>query len=448
MRGNLDSSIRDFHEQYGEVVRYSPDELSFASEEAWKDIYHQKHPLEKDPAFYSFTKLGRDGAQSIFSAKDAAHARIRKAMSHAFSEKALREQEPFLKQYVDLLVEKLRGVAASKSSVDMVEWYNYTTFDIIGDLAIGRSFGCLNDSKYHSWVHGIVNLFKLGPIIKTVHIYHLAPLLRLLAPKKLRDNRQRHEQYVVENVQERLSKGFLRDRPDFLSYILRSKGTPEELNDHEIEANANFLLLAGSETTGTALAGTTYYLLKTPEAFTIVVEEVRKAFETEDEINFLNCAERLPYMQACLQEGLRIYPPGPVAAPRKTPRDKVTIIGGYEIPAWTGVGVHALSASHSPSNFYLPRSFLPERWLPPAQNDPGSPFRNDKRGASQPFSLGPRNCLGKSFAYNEMRVILARLLWNFDLSMEPESDGWDKQKTYVLWEKGPLMCKLTDIRSD
>ena len=64
----------------------------------------------------------------------------------------------------------------------------------------------------------------------------------------------------------------------------------------------------------------------------------------------------------------------------------------------------------------------------------------------QPFSVGPRACLGKGLAYNEMRVILARLFWNFDLELCPESKEWDQQYSYTLWEKRPLMCRLRDIR--
>jgi cytochrome P450 len=185
-----------------------------------------------------------------------------------------------------------------------------------------------------------MNHFKFGPIVRAIHAYNLSALLRLLAPKSLRESRLKHEQYVIKNTHERLSEGILRDRPDFLSYILKSRGTAEELSDKEVEANSNFLLLAGSETTGTALSGTTYYLLKTPEALKKVTEEVRNAFAEEKDINFVNCGERLPYMQACFQEGLRIYPPGPIAAPRRTARGVITNIGGYQVPGWVS---HPLS---------------------------------------------------------------------------------------------------------
>jgi hypothetical protein len=55
-----------------------------------------------------------------------------------------------MKAYVDLLIRKLKGVAAARTPTDMVKWINFTTFDLIGDLSIGKSFGCLNDSQYHS----------------------------------------------------------------------------------------------------------------------------------------------------------------------------------------------------------------------------------------------------------------------------------------------------------
>lgn len=56
--------------------------------------------------------------------------------------------------------------------------------------------------------------------------------------------------------------------------------------------------------------------------------------------------------------------------------------------------------------------------------------------------MGPLNCIGKNLAYAEMRVILARVLWNFDLELCQESLDWKEQETYAMWKKPPLMCKL------
>jgi cytochrome P450 len=108
----------------------------------------------------------------------------------------------------------------------------------------------------------------------------------------------------------------------------------------------------------------------------------------------------------------------------------------------TIVSVHQSGAYRSASNFHLPNNFIPERWLPDAKNKPSSPFYHDNRAVVQPFSVGPRNCIGRNLAFAEMRVILARVLWNFDLELCKESENWSDQKSYVLWEKGALMCRL------
>lgn len=80
-------------------------------------------------------------------------------------------------------------------------------------------------------------------------------------------------------------------------------------------------------------------------------------------------------------------------------------------------------------NFHRPDDFVPERWLP--NKDPYSEFADDDRAACQPFSLGTRNCIGKKLAYAEMRLILAKLLYHFDLSAGGELDAdWFDQKNW------------------
>ncbi|KAL4901002.1 cytochrome P450 [Aspergillus multicolor] len=480
LTGTLELRLKQLHEAYGSVVRYSPTELSFTSPAAWKDIYgFGANAPVKDPAFYGLIHLSRDRSHSVFTAGDDDHPRVRKALSYAFSERALREQEGVVQGYVDLLIERLRGLACSSSSssssagegecevegegvaqVDLVAWYNFTTFDIIGDLAIGQSFDCLRGSRYHAWVHGFMSTIKLGAYVRAMAVCthgSFPQVLRLLAPRRLIDARRRHLEFVGRSTEERLARGLDYNRPDFISYLLkgtcRSNGkdsgehepTPAPLSAGEVEANTNFLLLAGTETTATALSGTTYYLLKNRDALRKATAEVRAAFEREEQISFVAAAERLPYLQACLTEGLRIYPPGPIAPPRRTRRGTVTAIAGYAVPGDVSVGVHAWSASHSAENFHRAGEFIPERWLAVASKGEGEgegAFSGDQVAASQPFSFGPRNCLGKPFAWNEMRVILARVLWNFDLELAPESEGWERQKVYTLWDKGPLMVRL------
>jgi averantin hydroxylase len=106
--------------------------------------------------------------------------------------------------------------------------------------------------------------------------------------------------------------------------------------------------------------------------------------------------------------------------------------------------VNQYASNHLEKNFTSPEAFVPERWLDNSLEE----FANDDRSARASFSLGPRNCIGRTLAYAEMRLILAKIIYNFDIELDHERCGdWIKeQKIYVLWEKGPLFVKLTNVR--
>lgn len=98
----------------------------------------------------------------------------------------------------------------------------------------------------------------------------------------------------------------------------------------------------------------------------------------------------------------------------------------------------------SPSNFARPTEFLPERWLP---RNPASPseFDKDNRKVFHPFGLGPRNCIGQNLAWMELRLILARVIWNFNINLPIGSSGLDLAtlKTFRVWEKKTIDVILT-----
>ena len=126
-----------------------PNELSFNTAKAWEDIYGHRIGLanmDKDPIHVGAVEA-IPGATNLTMAPDVHHARQRRALAHAFSKQALLEQEPILKGYVDLFVKRLREMAAKGEAANMVSWYNFCTFDIIGDLSFGEPFGCLNEGK-------------------------------------------------------------------------------------------------------------------------------------------------------------------------------------------------------------------------------------------------------------------------------------------------------------
>lgn len=97
----------------------------------------------------------------------------------------------------------------------------------------------------------------------------------------------------------------------------------------------------------------------------------------------------------------------------------------------------------NPDNFVEPKSFIPERWLPAGHPRYEERFKADNRAVFKPFSHGSRDCIGKNLAYGEMRLMIARLLYRFDFELAFEQDGWhDSQRTFIVWEKGPLYLRL------
>ncbi|KAH8422877.1 cytochrome P450 [Aspergillus melleus] len=299
--------------------------MSFITPEAWKAIYgHGHQQLPK-------VKTSVSNPMDIISSNDADHSRFRKALSHAFSAKALQAQEPLMNGYIVRLISRLTDIAESQLPVDLVKWYNLTTFDIIGDLAFGEPFGGLENSQYHHWVTTIFESVKLIPFVKTGDAYPVFfKLLSLLVPKKLLDARKQQHAHTRTTVQKRLQNSSAYNRDDFMDSMLRHRGGKDGLSDEELVANANILIIAGSETTATLLSGVTYWLLRSPDALAKVMTEVRSAMKTEADIISTSAATNLPYMLACIEEAFRMYPPVPTGLQRMTLTS--TFISGYEIP--------------------------------------------------------------------------------------------------------------------
>lgn len=317
------------------MVRVGPNDLSYNNANAWKDIYgfnQGQSQLEKDPDLYT---APRGGVHSILTANGATHSRLRRLIAHAFSEKALRQQEPLIKGYVDLLIKRLReNCDNGKAKVDIVSWYNWTTFDLIGDLMFGEPFDCLEDLGYHPWVRILFEAMKARTIFYAASLFPGAQTVLLaLTPKKLLEARDYHRDLTVKKVKTRLDR--VTDRADFMTYILRHNDE-RGMSVPEIEATANSVIVAGSETTGTLLSGVTYFLLKDEGIMKKLVDEIRGAFPTEEDITLISVA-KLKYLLAVLDEGMRMYPPVPIGMLRTIPSQGRVINGQWVPPKVTPV---------------------------------------------------------------------------------------------------------------
>jgi aspirochlorine biosynthesis cytochrome P450 monooxygenase len=172
-----------------------------------------------------------------------------------------------------------------------------------------------------------------------------------------------------------------------LSYAQKRLDQPDGFKLEELQITSDTFTVAGSETTATLLTAATYYLLKDPSKFELLIKEVRTSFASELDIT-MTSVNSLKYELAVLEEVMRLFPALPGTSARVTGSVGATICGRY-VPPGTAVGVPSWAAYHSSHNFRDPDDFVPERWL----GDPK--YADDKRTVFQPFSYGPRNCIGR-----------------------------------------------------
>lgn len=389
--GDDNTDVPALHQKYGPVVRISPQHVSFAGgANAFKDIYGFKKSgqskLHKEPLFYSAPV---NKVHSLITANDLNHTRQRKILSHSFSDKALKEQEPILKHWAEKLLNKLSERAAVGSKTDLLAYYNFTTFDIMGDLSFNEGLNMLENSEYATFVKVIfagiktATFFRAAKYYSSIFEYLINEVL--FKTDRVRQAMIDHWNYTKERVDRRLAK--TPERPDLWTKIIEKSQGPEALTVDEHHSIANLFMVAGTETTATALSGTTYHLLQNRVYLDKLVAEIRRTFASFEDIN-LEELPRMKYLHAVLLEGLRMYPPVPTALPRVAPKGGA-VIDGYFLPEGTVFGVHHLATYQMEEHFKKAGEFHPERWLGDEE------FKDDHHDAMEPFSVGPRNCLGK-----------------------------------------------------
>ncbi|KAL1890217.1 hypothetical protein Sste5346_008371 [Sporothrix stenoceras] len=445
IRGRIPFWIKACHDQHGPIVRVSPNELSFDNEAAWKDIYGSRPGhlnFHKDPVHVGSIE-SVPGVSTITMANDADHARQRRALSHAFSTKALMEQEHIIRSYIDVFSDKMKDFARKGTPVNLVAWLAYCTFDIIGDMALGEPFGCMDNEDFRFWVPLISASIKAGAFEQATRRVAQTggttqKLLLKLIPDRIRVTRRQHLQYSKEKILKRMEQT-QSDHKDFLYYLIKQLENGS-IGKDEVIVNGALMIIAGTETTAGFLAGLFNHLLRDQRVLDTLVREIRDNFESDKDLSFERLRQ-LPYLMAVIDEGLRIFPSAPIGFARTVPIGGDTVDGVF-IPGGTTVSVPMWGATHSERNFKDPYKFLPERWL-------NKETSTDKFGASNPFSLGPRGCIGRNLSMMEMCLIIGKLLWNNDISMAGKQDAWEPARDYPglhvynNWMKPGLYAILT-----
>ncbi|PSK33980.1 Isotrichodermin C-15 hydroxylase [Elsinoe australis] len=445
--GRQPFEIHALHEKYGPIVRTAPNDLSFSTSQAWRDIYGARKghlPFIKSE-FYDGGNFAADSLSIVSERDPTKHAHMRKYLSNAFSDRSLKEQEYLVAEVVDEMIVKLgeladgkNGVVSGNSATNMVMWYNLVTFDIIGSLAFGESFGGVTSGEEHPWISTVIKSLRKGALGDCMKRFPaVAKLVMALLSKQIDQmliETRKHEVNSRELVEKRIARQTT--RRDFMSNILQAR-KEFDISDTQIAAHTSDFVIAGSETTATALACATYFLLRDPSKLVKLRAEIDSAFRDYQDINALSTG-RLEYLTAVCKEAMRMYPPLPFALPRIVPKGGDTVDGQF-LPAGTVVSSAPLASSLSSANFHDPWSFKPERWIEKTDDD---------LEASQPFSLGARGCMGRNMGWMEMRTIMTKVFWSFDMELVDDDLDWHRDsEMHTLWRKPELNVKVSRRRA-
>jgi cytochrome P450 len=199
------------------------------------------------------------------------------------------------------------------------------------------------------------------------------------------------------------------DTGDLLSMLLqvRDEETGLGMDDQQLRDQVITLLLAGYETTASALTWTWYLLSQHPESAERMQAESRRVLAGRSPANA--DLPNLPYARMVFEESMRLFPPAWILGRKALSDDQ---IGGYQVPAGTIVAISPYTLHRHPGFWERPDDFEPERFSPER-----SAGRN--RYVYIPFGAGPRKCIGNTFGMLEAQLILPTVAGRFNLRLAP-----------------------------
>lgn len=319
--------MQSLHNKYGNVVRIAPNELSYRTAQAWKDIYSSATNFPRDTSFYH---ASRRKAPSILVAPDKIHNRQKRAIMRAFTDSAIKEHEKILRPFVDAFIARMEKCCLSGiQRVDISGWYNFIMFDFMAKELFGEPLGCVETGTTHPWIEMLFASIKVWAFLSIPKYFPFAAgILKPLVLVWCRDLLRHRDEKFHSVASKTAHRSQQSDIPTFNTYITSSKDPKVYLTPEETLANNSFLMMAGSETTATLLSGCTYWVLKSPMIHDTLVAQIGKRFSSPSEITFAALAD-FAYLRAVLLEALRMYPPLPLGMPRVVPAGGAVVDGRY-----------------------------------------------------------------------------------------------------------------------
>ncbi|KAI0302392.1 cytochrome P450 monooxygenase pc-bph [Multifurca ochricompacta] len=452
-QGHRSEIVHALHEKYGTFVRIAPNHLSISDPAALQIIYAHGNGSLKANFYDAFVSIAR----GLFNTRSRAeHSRKRKIIAHIFSQKSVLEFEPYVKTYVQSFMEQwdrlcvagAKGLQGNDGEggwrgrdgrvwLDCLPWYNYLAFDIIGDLAFGSPFGMIAAAKDSAPVaksqEQAISMYGQGdskcdtvsiPAIKILNErgeysaatgvlpLWLRPVVKRYIPWYSRGSEavEHLAGLAIAAVAKRLSSPAY--RVDVLSKLQDGKddnGNP--MGREELTAEALTQLIAGSDTTSNSSCAITYYLASNPNVQKKLQKELDDALANEDDpVSSYEVVKNLPYLEAVINEALRLHSTSGIGLPRIVPQGGLTIQGHFfeegttlSVPSYT---IHRDREVWGDDALV----FRPERW-----------FERDNQAIQKtfnPFSYGPRACVGRNLATLELLVIISSIFRRYEVVLE------------------------------
>ena len=217
---------------------------------------------------------------------------------------------------------------------------------------------------------------------------------------------------------------------DLLTLLLRSldPSTGRQLSPAEVRSNILTFLSAGHETTANTLAWSIFLLSQVPEWESRVVEEAHRELSKPGD----DLADRLIVTKAVIQEALRLYPP--IAALSRVAIE-ADVLGDMLVKPRSLIVISPYVLHRHDRLWSRPNAFDPSRFLPESRAE-------IVRFAYLPFGIGPRTCIGSSFALQEAAIVLAVLTRQFEMRLLPHAEVWPLQRVTLRPAKGLPMVLI------
>ncbi|KAM3076084.1 hypothetical protein ACMFMG_006399 [Clarireedia jacksonii] len=443
-RGRYWAEIERMHQEYGPVIRISPWEIH-VNDPDWNEAYKMSSRPNKYAWYYRFVGT----ADAAFGTSDHdLHRRRRKAQQIYFSQEHIFDFMPTLSRISSKLCSRLEATRKTGEIINLTNAFKALTADVVTEFAFHESFDLLESEDFAASFHAALRTYsEIGFWHR--HFRFVLPLLESI-PKWLVNIMNPDGVFVLDffdNINTTVTSFFqlnldrkskVSERSDIITQMLNSP----ELADNDktpsrLALEARGLVGAGTETTGHTLSVITFYLLKNPAKLQILKDELSDTRKANRGILEYHDLQRLPYLSSIILESLRISTGVAGRLPRVNPRDALRY-KQYVIPKGTPVSTTQKFIHENPTIFPDPKSFIPERWLDPAE-------RKRLEKYLIPFGRGSRSCLGINLAYAEIYITVAKLVEGFDLELF-ETDKEDILQFHDFFSPYPVSWKGLRVR--